>query len=231
MNIRFGGLQKTSLIDYPGMMACILFTQGCNFNCGYCHNPELLSPENWDDPIPIEDILEFLESRRGKLDAVVLTGGEPTLYPDLMKFIARVKELGFKIKLDTNGTNPSMLQGLLDEKLIDYVAMDIKAPLRKYSAIVGKNVRIDHIVESINLIIQRAPDYEFRTTVVEGQLDFLDLLELGQDIAGAQRYFLQSFIPTKTNSPEFLNKKAPSREILQEVKEALREIIPEVEIR
>jgi pyruvate formate lyase activating enzyme len=231
VRVRIGGLQRTSLIDYPGLISCILFTQGCNFRCGYCHNPELLDPSNWEEPLPVKEILDFLHSRKGKLDAVVVTGGEPSLHPDLPLLLKEIGDMGFKVKLDTNGTNPEMLSDILEEGLADYVAMDIKAPLNKYSLIVGRDVRIDSIVESIRLIIEKAPDYEFRTTVVEGQLDFQDILDLGRDIKGAKRYYLQNFIPTKTCLPEFMEKKAPEKQIMEELRDSLLEIIPEVSIR
>lgn len=229
--MRIGALQKTSLIDYPGLISAIIFTQGCNFRCGYCHNPELLDPSNWDEPIPQNDILDFLKKRQGKLDALVITGGEPTLHLGLPGFISKVKELGFKVKLDSNGTNPKMLEQLLAENLVDYIAMDVKAPLRRYSDIANCEVPTDLIFESINLIMSNAPDYEFRTTLVEGQLSYEEVLDIGKLIKGAKKYFLQRFIPSKTNSPEFLDKKSFPDEALNDLVEDLQEFVDLVAIR
>jgi len=229
--VRIGGLQKSSLIDYPDLISCIVFTQGCNFRCGYCHNPELVDPENWEEPILVSIVLDFLKKRVDKLDAVVVTGGEPTLHPDLLDFLKEVKDLGFKVKLDTNGTNPDMLSEGLKEGLIDYIAMDAKAPLHKYAFIANRDVLISDIRRSIDLIMQKAPDYEFRTTVVKDQLTYEDIMLIGKMLKGAKKYYLQRFIPSKTNSPDFLDRETYSDEILNEMKEDLLEFIDFVGIR
>jgi len=229
--VRIGGLQKSSLIDYPDLISCIVFTQGCNFHCGYCHNPELLDPKNWEEPISVSTVLDFLKKRVGKLDAVVVTGGEPTLHPDLLEFLSDVKNLGFKVKLDTNGTNPDMLNRGLEEGLIDYVAMDIKSPLDKYSFIVNKDVLIENIRKSIDLIVQKAPDYEFRTTIVKDQLAPEDIMLIGKMLKGAKKYYLQKFIPSKTNLPEFMNRETCSDEVLDEMRKDLLEFVDFVGIR
>ncbi|OQX50761.1 MAG: anaerobic ribonucleoside-triphosphate reductase activating protein [Candidatus Cloacimonas sp. 4484_209] len=130
--MKIGGFQKVSLIDYPGKICAIVFTRGCNFRCPYCHNPELVLPENYSPLIPEEEIFSFLEKRRGKLDAVEITGGEPTLQEDLTEFIRKIKEMGFLVKLDTNGSFPSVLEKVIYSGLVDYIAMDVKAPLEKY---------------------------------------------------------------------------------------------------
>lgn len=229
--MKIGALQKTSLIDYPNLISAVVFTQGCNFRCGYCHNPELLDPKNWGTPIPPEEILDFLENRRGKLDALVVTGGEPTLHLGLPDFLARVKELGFKVKLDSNGTNPAMLRELFEHNLVDYLAMDIKAPLDKYSIVAEVDVITSHIKESTSLIMQKAPDYEFRTTLVEGQLSYADILQMGREIKGAKKYFLQKFIPSKTNLPEFMERQSFSQETLEDMAQDLLEFVDFVGIR
>ena len=229
--LRIGAIQRTSLIDYPGLISCVLFTQGCNFRCGYCHNPELLDANNWSKPLLLDSIFNFLVKRVGKIDSVVITGGEPTLHLGLPDFIKKIKNMGFKVKLDTNGTNPEMLKGLLKDFLVDYIAMDVKAPLSKYSLITGGDVRMDQIRSSINLIMSKAPDYEFRTTVVEDQLDFADILKLGADIKGAKRYYLQKFVPTKTNLSEFMDRQPPTDEILDEMRTALLDFVDFVGIR
>ncbi len=168
MNI--GGFQKLSLIDYPGHLSTVVFTQGCNFRCPVCHNPELVLPDLFDEPIPEQEVFSFLESRKGKLQAVVVTGGEPTLHTDLPKFLAAIKRMGFKTKLDTNGARPEVLQSLFDEKLIDFVAMDIKAPLELYSKLAGCKVDEAAIQKSIALILDSFVPHQFRTTVDNNHL-------------------------------------------------------------
>ncbi len=188
-----GGLQKFSLIDYPGKSSAIIFTQGCNFRCHYCHNPELVLKEQYSQPIPEEKIFAFLKNRQGQLDAVSITGGEPTLHQDLINFIKKIKKLGFLIKLDTNGTRSRILKKIIDQQLVDYLAMDIKAPLEKYEAIVDQPVATAKLKTSIKLIIKSGIDYEFRTTVVKSLLSKQDLLKIAQTISGANQFFLQRF--------------------------------------
>lgn len=201
--MKIGGIQKLSLVDYPGKVSAAIFTIGCNMRCGYCHNPELVLPERYADTIPTEDILKFLETRRGKLEGVVISGGEPTMHEDLPDFIRRVKELGFLVKLDSNGTNPDMLEHLIDAELIDYIAMDIKGTPAKYQQIVAYPIDIEAVLRSIRLIKQSGVDHEFRTTVVRSQLSFSDFDEIGQMIEGSPRYALQKFVPRKTLNPRF----------------------------
>jgi pyruvate formate lyase activating enzyme len=186
-----GGLQKFSLADYPGKTCAILFTRGCNFRCPYCHNPELVWPERYAPEIVLADALAFLETRRGLLDAVTITGGEPTVHLDLPVLIQTLKEMGFLVKLDTNGSNPKMLGELLDRGLLDYVAMDIKAPLEGYSRVSGVDVPVENIKASIQLLMRGGVDYEFRTTVDRELLDEEDLLKIGEEIRGAKRFYLQ----------------------------------------
>lgn len=196
-----GGIQKFSTVDYPGYTVASIFTIGCNMRCGYCHNPELVLPEQYAGAIPEEEVFEFLETRRGLLDGVAISGGEPTIQGDLPQFIRRCKNMGFRVKLDTNGTNPAMLRELLAEKLVDFIAMDIKGPLDKYSAIAARPINLDAIRESIALI--RTIPHEFRTTIVRGQLTPQDFEVIGQLVHGADRYALQYFIPGTTVSPQF----------------------------
>jgi pyruvate formate lyase activating enzyme len=195
----FGGLQKLTLIDYPGCIAATVFTVGCNFLCPYCHNPELVDPVKIkkQPKISEQEILNFLKSRQGMLEAVCITGGEPTLYPDLPDFIKKIKKMGFLVKLDTNGSSPTMLEKLLKEKLVDYIAMDIKAPLEKYKEIVGREVILENIQESTELTKQ-APDYEFRTTILPKLYNRKDILSIGRWLQGAKKYYLQQFQPQKT---------------------------------
>lgn len=219
-----GGLQKTSLLDFPDRISAIVFTAGCNFRCGYCHNPELIN-----SIAPVQDVLEFLQSRTGKLDGVVITGGEPCLQKELPEFIKEVKSLGFAVKLDTNGSLPNMLEKVLPD--VDYVAMDIKAPLDKYSLIVNRHVDIEKISQSIDMIMSYGVDYEFRTTVVSSQLGFDDFQKIGLLLNGASRYYLQKFIPAKVLDRTFYDKKTYSNEEFNKIIEMLKQYINEVYLR
>lgn len=186
-----GGLQKISLIDYPEKLAAILFLKGCNLRCSYCHNPALLSEDC--DIYDIQYILDFLKKRKHKLDAVVLSGGEPTLQGGLLKFAGLLKSMGYLLKLDTNGTNPSVIEKLLEKDLIDYIAMDIKAPIIKYPAITNTCTDTDDILRSIDIIMNSTLPYEFRTTAPKYLLDVEDFKHIGKLINGAQKYFIQEF--------------------------------------
>lgn len=202
--MRIGGLEHTTLIDFPGKVACILYTIGCNFRCPYCHNPELV--DETAQEIPQDDVWKFLEERRGLLDGVVITGGEPTLHDDLPEFIGRVKQLGFAVKLDTNGTRPAMLQKLIKSKLLDYIAMDIKAPLEMYTYTVGRPVLPETLRTSIEIIKSSPVSYEFRTTIIKSLLSFEDMEQIGKEIRGAKTYYLQKFNGGKILNPQFKNK-------------------------
>lgn len=210
-----GGLQKTSLLDFPEKIAAIVFTVGCNFRCGYCHNPELINGE-----AKIEEVFEFLKTRQGKLDGVVITGGEPCLQKDLPEFIKQVKELGFAVKLDTNGSFPEMLEKVLPD--LDYVAMDIKAPLEKYSQIVNVDVDTSKILKSIEILKNGGVDYEFRTTVVKSQLSYEDFEKIGQLIQGAPRYYLQKFVASKILDKGLENEKTYSTEEFERIIDILK---------
>jgi len=190
----FGGLQELTLIDYPGKIAATVFTIGCNFRCYYCHNPELVLPEKIKNTKTLseEDVLDFLKGRKGLLQGLCITGGEPTLENDLLDFIKQVKALNFLVKLDTNGSNPEVLKKLLENKLLDYIAMDIKAPLAKYAIVAGAEINSNHIQESIKLVRQSGLEYEFRTTIAPG-LTAQDILDIVPLIEGADNYYLQVF--------------------------------------
>jgi len=229
--MKIGGLQKVSLIDYPGLICGIVFLQGCNFKCPYCHNPELVDPKLFKPGIRENEVLEFLNTRKGKLDAISITGGEPTIQEDLTSFIKQIKKMGFAVKLDTNGSQPKVIKNLLAEKLLDFIAMDIKAPLEKYRNIVNTQVNTESIKESIDLILKAKIPHEFRTTIVESQLEENDILEIGKLIAGASRYVLQKFVPSKTLDKKFLKEKSFSDEKLQKIKSHLEHQIPSVTIR
>ncbi len=229
--MQIGGFQRVSLADYPGKICAIVFTRGCNFACPYCHNPELVDPCLYRACLAVEDVYSYLEKRRGKLEAVTITGGEPTLQQDLFAFVRSVKSMGYLIKIDTNGSQPEVLERLLDDKLADYVAMDIKAPLEKYSTITGRADSGKTIRQSIKLIMDSGISYEFRTTIVKDQLDEGDLLAIGDLIKDAQLYALQRYIPTKPLDKSFLDKTTLSGEELASVRRLLENNIKRVVIR
>lgn len=237
------------------MISAIIFTQGCNFKCPYCHNPELLLPRplretkrtaetleacepvgaGTSERVGVRGVLDFLKTRIGKLDGVVITGGEPTLHKDLPEFINKIKDLGFAVKLDTNGTNPQMLDKLIQEKLIDYVAMDIKAPIGqysdKYSEVTCSKVNPDDILKSIEILKNSDIDFEFRTTVVKSQLTQEDFESIGELIKGAKKYYLQKFVPSKTLNKTFMNQTTYTDEEFIPIIKALKKNIANVELR
>ena len=191
------GQQRLTLIDFPGYIATTVFTAGCNFRCPFCHNPELVLGggkilSGVADKTE-KDFFEFLKKRKGKLEGVCITGGEPTLQPDLVEFIKKIKALGFLVKLDTNGARPDVLKKLLDLKLLDFVAMDIKNQLNKYSETVGIKVDTERIKLSVDLIRNSRVAYEFRTTVVPGLHEAEDFLEIAKWLSGAEAYYLQEY--------------------------------------
>ncbi len=199
--MKIGGWQRFSLIDYPGRIGAVVFTQGCNFRCPYCHNPELVDPRRFGKTIPSGDILSFLAGRRDKLDAVTITGGEPTRQRDLADFLIDVKELGFLVKLDTNGSAPLTLAKLLEKGLVDYIAMDIKGPLEKYAVIAGAEVNDGDIMASVSLISGAGIPHEFRTTLVTPLITPEDVVATAGLIPTESRYVLQRFVPSKILAP------------------------------
>lgn len=225
--MQIGGLQKTSLLDYPDKISAIVFTKGCNFRCGYCHNSELIDFS--DSLITEKEFFNFLEKRLGKLDGIVITGGEPCLQLDLLEFIRKIKNIGFLVKLDTNGSNPKMLNDVLND--VDYIAMDIKAPLEKYPQITRVNIDTEKIKKSINIIKNSGIDYEFRTTVVKSQLSFEDFEQIGKLINGAKKYYLQKFVPQKTLDKNMMNEITYSNQEFEQIKKILNKYIENVSIR
>ncbi|MDD4661940.1 MAG: anaerobic ribonucleoside-triphosphate reductase activating protein [Candidatus Pacebacteria bacterium] len=191
--MRIGGLQKTTLIDYPSEIACIVFLIGCNFRCPFCFSKELVLEDTELFEISDEEFFTFLKKRQGQLDACVICGGEPTLNKELPDFCKRIKDLGFKVKLDTNGSNPEMIKQLVKEKLIDYIAMDVKAPFEKYSIAIGVNFDVNKIKESIEIIKNSGIDYEFRTTIVPQIHTLEDIKEIAKQISPAKKFFVQNF--------------------------------------
>lgn len=232
MQFLIGGIKKTSLLDYPGKIAAIVFTKGCNFNCGYCHNPSLLSACKCEEKYSPEYFFDYIQKRRGLLDAVVISGGEPTLQKDLPFFAERIKNLGFLIKLDTNGSSPDVVKTLVLSGLVDYVAMDIKAPIEKYSQIIRVNIDTQKISESINFIINSGVDYEFRTTVLKNMLSVDDFVKIAEMISGAKQYYLQKFeVKSDINDNSLINEVSYSNEEFMQIAELLKKSIQNVELR
>ncbi len=193
--MHIAGVQKLTLLDFPGHIACTVFLSGCNLRCPFCHNASLvLSRPDAPAGMDSEELLAFLQKRRGRLQGVCITGGEPTLYPDLPELLRQIHLLGYAVKLDTNGTNPDMLRAVLAEGLADYVAMDIKNSPSRYSETCGGVDVLDKVKESAALLMQSGIDYEFRTTLVHPLHTREDLTAIGQWLAGAKRYFLQQFV-------------------------------------
>ena len=228
------GLQKTTLIDYPGKIACTIFLFGCNFRCGYCHNPELvITPKNFD--YPENEILLFLEKQKKYLDGICITGGEPLLNIDF-EFLRKIKNMGYKIKIDTNGSFPEKLKEIIEEKLVDYIAMDIKASRKNYEKAVNSGVLLEKIEESIK-IISNFPEHEFRTTVVERFHDEEEIKEIMvwlNKLTGKKnlKYCLQGFKNSgKLLNPEFSSDKNVNEIFLQELKEICEPFCEEVVVR
>lgn len=221
------GLQKTTLLDYPGKVAATIFTAGCNFNCHFCHNPELVKPELIKnlDLIPEKKVLDFLEKRKKLLDGVCLTGGEPLLQIDLEAFIKKIKDLGLLVKLDTNGTNPKFLKKLIKEKLIDFVAMDIKASWDNYKKITNRNVNLTDLRKSVKIILDSGLDHEFRTTVLSKFHSIEDLRKIVQQVKGAKVFAIQKFrANSKLLNPEFVKEKTFLHKELLEIKKELESL-------
>ena len=185
------GVEKSSFIDYPGKICTVLFTGLCNFKCGYCHNSSVV--KGLEKEINKEEVFAFLEKRKRFVDAVCISGGEPTIHEGLYDFIKEIKNREFFIKLDTNGTNPEVLKKLIDHELIDYVAMDIKSPLGKYKIVTGVQLDVEDIRLSIDIIRNKAIDYEFRTTVCQELLTKDDILEIAEYLKGSKKYYIQNF--------------------------------------
>lgn len=193
MNIQ--GLQKLTLLDYPGKMACVIFTAGCNMRCPFCHNSRLVINPEKESELSVEEVLTFLKKRQGILDGVVITGGEPLLQSDIKELIIRIRELGYPVKIDTNGTFPDKLKELVNEGLVDYVAMDIKNAPELYGETVGiSGFDISKIKESIAFLLENKVEYEFRTTVVREFHSVFGMENLGKLIKGAKRHYIQSFV-------------------------------------
>jgi pyruvate formate lyase activating enzyme len=229
--MKIGGLQKLTLVDYPGKVAATVFLIGCNFKCGFCHNPELVNWSGEQNEINEKDFFEFLKGKEGLIEGACITGGEPTIYPDLIDFVKKIKDMGFLIKLDTNGSNPEAISKLVKEGLVDFIAMDIKTSLEKYGQAV--NVRIDtkNIEQSVELIKNSGIDYEFRTTVVPGLVEKEDIEKIGRWLKGVKKIALQQFRNKKVLDKNFEKVKPYADETLKEFGKILKKYIGEVELR
>jgi pyruvate formate lyase activating enzyme len=236
-----GGLQKLTLIDYPGHIAATVFTVGCNFRCPFCHNPELISG-GWHQASSIleKDFFELLKTRKGKLEGICITGGEPTIQTDLIDFIRKIKEQGYKVKLDTNGSRPDVLRHLLyggktclpAGRLLDFVAMDIKNTLEKYNSTTKSKVDIERISLSVGLIRSSGVDYEFRTTVVPGLHKESDFTGIGKWLDGSKKYVLQAFENKgKILDPSLKKRIKGERLDLEKIAKNIKKYFGKVEIR
>lgn len=226
--MRIGGLQKLTLLDYPGHVACTIFTHGCNFRCPFCHN-SLLVNKPPEDLLPPEEVLDFLKGRRGILDGVAITGGEPLIQEDLSDFISRIKDMGYQVKLDTNGSFHEKLEQLIVSGLVDYVAMDVKNSPERYGETSGNHFIYQNVDRSIDLLLQGKIPYEFRTTAVRELHTPEDFRRIGARISGAQRYFIQCFKDSDNILSPGLS--APTQDQLKEFLAAAREHVPAAELR
>jgi pyruvate formate lyase activating enzyme len=242
--MKIGGLQKLTLVDYPGKVAATVFLIGCNFKCGFCHNPELVNPEKikTQPQISEKEFFDFLNEKKGLIEGVCITGGEPTIQPDLYDFIQKIKEKGFLVKLDTNGSMPEVLSKLVNEHLVDFIAMDIKTSIdvkvksqkskvKKYNIATGTKVNIDNIIRSVELIKNSGIDYEFRTTVVPGLVEKEDIERTGEWLRGAKKIVLQQFQNKKVLDKNFEKTQPYQDKILKEFARILGKYIKEVELR
>ncbi|MCX7678872.1 MAG: anaerobic ribonucleoside-triphosphate reductase activating protein [Spirochaetes bacterium] len=196
MNIR--GIHKTSLIDYPGKICSIFFSGGCNMRCRYCHNPELVMAHSYNPIVPNEEALAFVKKRKGFVDGVAISGGEPTLSKNLIPFLRSLRDIGISIKLDTNGLKPEVIRTILEENLVDYIALDIKTSPEKYGDLTAKEDAFPYVIQTLRIIQMSNIDYEVRTTCIPTYVEFDDIQKIAKEIVYVKRYYLQQFIPTKT---------------------------------
>lgn len=236
--MELGGLQKTTLIDYPGRVAATIFLIRCNFRCPFCYSAELALPEKIkiQPRIKEKEFFSFLKKRKGLLTGVVICGGEPTIHKDLPDFIKKIKKMGFSIKLDTNGSNPKMIKDLINKKLIDYIALDVKATKEKYFKATGLSIKqgkeiLKKIEQTIKILKESKIDYEFRTTVVPNLHKKEDIINIGKWLSPAKKYYLQNFRPEKTIDQKFEKIKPYSPKELNEIKKEVSSMFERCEIR
>ncbi len=230
--IKIKGIQKTSMIDYPDKISTILFTPGCNFRCPFCYNEDLVINHDKLPEIDPDEIIDFLRSRKQWIDGVCITGGEPLLFEDIGRLLKRIKDTGLLIKLDTNGTNPKVLKQIIDDKLVDYIAMDIKNSFEKYDETTGVKVDITKIKESIRVIMNSGAEYEFRTTTIRKFHTKEDFIKISEVVKGAKNYYLQNFKPAPTTIDKDLKESDSFKEYeLEEFKRILQKNVNKVKIR
>lgn len=227
--MKIAGLRKLTLLDFPGRVACVVFTNGCNFRCPFCHNASLVLPKGEHEDISEEEFFAFLRKRKGILDGVVITGGEPTLAPGLYDFIVAVKQAGYPVKLDTNGSFPERLRPLLEAGLLDYIAMDIKTIPEKYEQVAGIKVDLEKLTESIDMIRQSGIPHEFRTTVVKGLHTAEDIVAIAKMLGENEAYYLQGFVDSGDILAEGCE--AFSNEDMHTMLERAKEFCPRCELR
>ncbi|GBE16888.1 molybdenum cofactor biosynthesis protein A [bacterium BMS3Abin15] len=227
-----GGYQKLTLIDYPKKLATTVFTVGCSFRCPFCHNPELIEIKTYNtQTIAEKEFFDFLKKRKGKLEGVCITGGEPLIQPDIIDFIKKINKLGYSVKLDTNGTRPDVLKKIIDQKLVDYIAMDIKNSPKRYDVASGVKGDMQRIKLSVDMIMNSGVDYEFRTTVVPGIHTIRDFDAIAKWIKGAPAYYLQEYREIKILDPK-LKKKTKGKKIdLDKIKKRIEKSFEKVGIR
>ena len=228
--MKLAGIQKLSLIDFPGHVASIVFVQGCNFKCGYCQNPELIALGR-EPGFPEAELFDYLTLRKDMIEGVVVTGGEPVIHKDLPEFLKRIKDMGFKVKLDTNGSDPDMIEHLLREHLLDYIAVDLKTSPHKYNTLTDvKNIE-ELIQKTIRWTMLSTVPYEFRTTCVPGVVDEEDIITIGRLVRGARRFCLQQYRPLVTYDPSFRDIKPYDPDTLRKFQNTLSHFVKEVVIR
>ncbi len=225
--MEINGLMKLTLLDFPGKTACTVFFAGCNFRCPFCHNASLVKGDA--ESISYDSFFSFLKKRQGLLDGVAVTGGEPLLRQDIRDFLRRIKELGFLVKLDTNGSFPEKLKEIIDGGLCDYVAMDIKSSPEGYERAIGCKVDIEKIKKSVEILKSGAVDHEFRTTVAKGAIELSDVEGIGKWLEGSEKYFLQGFV----DSGDILGEgcSAFSKEEMEDMLKAVQKYIPKASLR
>ena len=225
--MKIAGFQKLTLLDYPSKVACIIFTQGCNYKCPYCQNSGLIDHSN-EDLIDEEEIFKYLNKRKGVIDGIVISGGEPTIQKDLKAFMKKAKDLGFLVKLDTNGSNPNLVEEIINEGLVDYIAMDIKNVLKLYKDVTDVTPNVENLKRSIELIKNSPIEHEFRTTIIKNIHDIDKILEICSYVEG-EKMFLQNFVRSENVLGEYL--KPFSEAELVEIDNILKEKSPNVRIR
>jgi pyruvate formate lyase activating enzyme len=230
--IKISGLEKTSLLDYPRKLSAVIFTHGCNLRCPYCHNPELVTGDFCKRfEITQKALFDFLKKRKGKLDGVVITGGEPLIHDDLEELIIKIKDMGYLIKLDTNGTYPAKLRDLIGKDLVDYIAMDVKFPKSDYIKTSARKSLREKIMESIRIIMSSDVEYEFRTTYVKKFHNLESVKKIGEMIKGAEKYYIQNFRAGKTLDPLLSEENTFSKEELKDMKKIMKGYVKKVYVR